>query len=158
MKRKLSYNAKPTLKQKKAVDNILSGEFRSVAAAMRDAGYSEKSSFNPKHTLANRSGVQEYVESLSRIARKRWDMSLPDKVMETYLDGLEATKLYTRKAIEHPDYVTRLAFANTIAEFFGWIQSFTSRKKNNIVNFFGTDEKERMHFNKEFSSFTKRQT
>lgn len=105
-----------------AVNNILSGDFKSTAPAMRDAGYSKRSSLNSRHTLFNRRGVQVYIESLFEIARRRWGMSLPEKVMLVYLDGLEATKRIGRKAVEFPDWVTRKAYLDTLAGFLGWIK------------------------------------
>lgn len=116
-------NIKPTKRQRQAVDNILSGDYRSVAEAMRAAGYSEKSSYNPKHTLANRKGVQNYIESLSDSAQKRWNMSLDEKVMDVYLDGLDAIKLHGKKGIEHPDYKMRLEYANKVTELLSWLQN-----------------------------------
>lgn len=110
---------KPTLKQVSAVNNILSGEFKSYASAMREAGYSKKSSFNPRHTLGNRRGVQAYLNSLSEAAKRRWGVSLPVKVMMVYLDGLEANKLVGREAVEWPDWMIRLAFAEKLSEFLG---------------------------------------
>lgn len=114
---------KPTKKQREAVNNVLSGEYKSIAKAMRAAGYSEKSSYNPKHTLANRKGVQNYIGSLSDSAQKRWNMSLDEKVMDVYLDGLDATKLHGKKGVEYPDYKMRLEYANKVAEFLSWLHN-----------------------------------
>ena len=116
------YKVKPTPRQAVAVNNILSGQYRSIASAMREAGYSKKSSFNPRHILGNRRGVQAYLDSLSEAAKRRWGVSLPVKVMITYLDGLEATKLVGREAVEWPDWMIRHAFAEKLSEFLGWAE------------------------------------
>ena len=116
------YKVKPTRKQKLAVENILSGKFRSTAEAMRAAGYSVKSSFNSKHILADRKGVQNYVRTLSIELQNRWNMSVQDKVLEVYLNGLDATRP-TYKGNRYPDHLVRLRFADRLAEFFGWIES-----------------------------------
>lgn len=123
-----TYKVKATPRQINAVNNILSGEFKSIAEALREAGYSEKSSLNPRHVLANRQGVETYIKSLSVIAQKRWNLSLPNKVALIYLDGLSATKI-VGKGIEFPDWSIRLASANTFANFFGWTTSSSPKRR-----------------------------
>ena len=111
------YEIKPNPKQIMAINNFLSGQFKSLASAMRDAGYSEKSSYNARHVLLNRRGVQVYMESMSDIAQKRWGMSLPEKVMMTYFDGLKATKGGTTP---QPDWMVRMVSADRFAFLLGW--------------------------------------
>ena len=120
---------KPTPMQKQAVDNVISGQFvrkngkPNVSAAMRGAGYAESSVHKATETLGKAKGVQAYLKELGGEAMKRWNMSVQDKVMDVYLDGLDATRLFGKDAIEHPDHLTRKAFADRFSEFFGWVQS-----------------------------------
>ena len=141
MNKKSIYNVKPTARQKRAIDNILSGGFKTIASAMREAGYSIRSSHNPKHILANRRGVQNYIQSLPNTARKRWGITLQEKVLDVYLDGLDAIKLHGKEGNEHPDYIIRLDYANKISEFIGWLQPrHFSRKLTSIHNFFEANQ------------------
>lgn len=105
---------KATLKQKKAVDNIISGEFKSVAAAMKDAGYSPVSASHPAHALMNSRGVEVYLAKLDEKSQKLWGLKLPEKVMDTYLEGLEATKVVKvgKQTEERPDWLARKSFAD----------------------------------------------
>ena len=147
---------KPTPKQQIAVDNIVSGKFKSVKGAMVDAGYSEESAKNPGVKLLHSRGVEEYLKSLSIKCRQRFKMGLRDKVMEVYLDGLEATKLYGKDALERPDHLARKAFADKFAEFFGWSRASTLPQGNfNQFNYFSVDEKKRDEFNSNFRDFIK---
>src|SRR3990167_1627478 len=146
--------SKPTIKQKRAVQNILGGQFRNVAEAMRDAGYSQTTSHRPKEKLANAKGVQAYLEQLGGKAIQKFGMSLEDKVAETYLEGLTATKLYGKNAIEHPDWAARKSFADALASFLGWTKD--QSQVGNIhrqFNYFGVSEDQRDVFNKKFSDF-----
>ena len=146
----------PTAMQKQGVDNILSGKYRNFAPALRDAGYTKSVANAPGHNFFNAQGVQLYLKTLSKVAKKRWNVSLPDKVALTYLDGLEATKLAGKDAIEHPDFATRLTYADRFAEFFGWRQDKPMGNiKNQQFNFFSVDEKERQDFNENFKTFLK---
>ena len=145
---------KPSPLQKRAVDNVLSGNFKSVASAMREAGYSETTSHRPAEKLARSKGVQAYLEQLGGKAIQKFGMSLEDKVAETYLEGLTATKLYGKNAIEHPDWTARKSFADALASFLGWTKD--QSQVGNIhrqFNYFGVSEDQRDVFNKKFSDF-----
>lgn len=148
---------KPSNLQKRAVENILSGRFKSRAAAMRDAGYSKTTSHRPTEKLARSKGVQAYLEQLGGEAMKRWNMSIQDKVMSTYLDGLEATKLVGKNAVEHPDYIARKMFADSFANFFGWQRTGIAMPgggiQNNQFNFFSLPEPDKQEFNETFKRF-----
>lgn len=111
----------PTPLQKRAIDNIVSGRFRSNAAAMRDAGYSRTTSLRALEKLGRSKGVEVYLKSLGAEALRRWNMSIQEKVIEVYLDGLDATRLVGRKNIEYPDWKVRLATADKFSEFLGWV-------------------------------------
>lgn len=154
----ISRGKETTPKQKAAVDNVLSGQYKykgknSIRASMMAAGFSEATSGDPTRNLAERQGVQIYLEKLGEKAKKKFGMELRDKVMETYLDGLEATKLMGKDSIEHPDYSTRLAFADRFSDFFGWLEQRREAKAYNQYNFFSVNEKERAKFNTNFKGF-----
>lgn len=112
------YEIKPNSKQIKAINNFLSGQFKSLASAMRNAGYSENSSYNPRHVLLNRRGVQAYFRDLSSEARKRFKAPLEEVVMNIYLGGLTATK---GGKGPQPDWRVRLAHADRFAFLWGWM-------------------------------------
>ncbi len=112
---------KPTFLQVKAVDNVLSGNFKSVAAAMREAGYSESTSFHALEKLGRSKGIQAYLKLLGADALKLWGITIEEKVAHVYLDGLDAEKPSRRKDIKQPDWKVRLASADKINEFLGWV-------------------------------------
>ncbi|HZX13020.1 MAG: hypothetical protein UV58_C0013G0008 [Candidatus Wolfebacteria bacterium GW2011_GWC1_43_10] len=146
----------PTPMQKRGVDNILSGKYNAAAPALRDAGYKPKTVINPQENFFKAQGVGLYLKTLSKVAKKRWNVSLPDKVALTYLDGLEATKLYGKNAIEAPDYMARKVYADRFAEFFGWTHGdLAPGAKLQQFNFFSVDEKTRNDFNSHFREFLK---
>jgi len=147
---------KATEKQKRAVNNIISGRFNSRAEAMREAGYAKTTSYRLTEKLLESKGVEAYIKSLDVTAQKKWGLSLPMKTMLVYLSGLDATKFYGKDGVEHPDFAVRLKFADRFAEFFGWINRSPARagrlKKQPI--FFETPEEEgRTDFNNRFKDF-----
>jgi|SRR3990167_501372 len=146
---------KPSSLQKRAVDNVLSGNFKSVAEAMREAGYSGTTSYRPSEKLAKSKGVQAYLKQLGDKAIQKFGMSLEDRVLEVYLEGLDAQKPYGKNAELFPDHMTRLQFANSFASFFGWQKDQTREGKvQQQFNFFNTtSEEERNAFNKKFNDF-----
>lgn len=148
----------PTRKQKRAVDNILSGKFKSKKAAMVEAGYSELVASDPKKKLVDTKGVNTYIKQLDLQARERWNKSIREKVMDVYADGLDATKLYGKQGLEHPDHMTRKAFADRLAEFFGWDHSgdqLGRPAQYQQFNFFSVDDKRRSKFNEKFKEFVR---
>lgn len=147
----------PTPKQKKAVDNVLSGEFTSFKPALKDAGYSDSTSAEPQKNFLKAQGVQVYLKKLDKKAQKRFGMELHEKVADTYLDGLEATKLYGKDGTEHPDSMARLAYADRFAKFFGWVSDgeTQAKTKNQQFNFFSTSGEEKENFNNSFIDFLK---
>jgi len=144
----------PTPMQKRGVDNVLSGKYKFVAPALRAAGYSNFTAGRSQENFFKAKGVEVYLKALSKVAKKRWNVSLPDKVALTYLDGLESTRLYGKDAIEHPDNMARLAFADRFAQFFGWTRE-TPMGKLQQFNFFSVDEKTKHDFNENFKVFLK---
>ena len=147
-----------TLKQKQAVDNIISGQFKSVATAMRDAGYSAVSATHPAHALMNRRGVEAYLAKLDELSQRKFNLSLPDKVMETYMDGLDATKVVRicKQTEERPDWLVRKAFADKFSEFFGWSKESSAPTSQNQYNFFSVSQEERDSFNQRFKEFMRK--
>jgi len=150
----MKYKVKVTEKQRRAVDNIVTGKFKTAPPAMRDAGYTLESSKEPDKNLFSRRGVELYLKTLSKVCKNRFNLSLQDKVMTTYLDGLEATKLYGKNAIEHPDTMARIASADRFAEFFGWKRGVvpTASQQFNQFNFFSIDQEEQKRFNDNFKN------
>ena len=149
-------NVNPTMMQKRGVDNLLSGKYNKIKPALIDAGFSNRTVANPRENFFKAKGVEVYLKTLSKVAKKRWSMSLGDKVAMTYLDGLEATKLFGKDAIEHPDFMARKAFADSFAKFFGWShEQLTPGSKFQQFNFFSTAENEKRNFNDSFRVFLK---
>src|SRR3990167_1341082 len=162
------YKAKPTQRQMKAVDGILI-EGKPAAVAMRDAGYTPKTADTPNHNLAMKKGVQAYLETLEKKVVKRFNISLKDKVMETYLEGLEASKEHPQivgrdeygkpvyKYRKTPDHQLRGQFADRFARFFGWVDANRqpSPSKMQQFNFFAVPEQEQKKFNNRFHDFLK---
>lgn len=155
----------PTQMQRQAVDNIVSGKFvkksgkPDLGKAMRDAGYSQQSSLHPKIALAEKKGVQAYVEQLGEKAKTKWGMSMEDKVMDVYLEGLDAQKPFGKDAVLFPDHPTRKLFADRLAEFMGWVQPIAIMGSGNKVqnfNFFSLPEQKRQAFNTNFDQFLKK--
>jgi len=120
---------KVTEKQMRAVNNIISGNFKSRAEAMREAGYSKTTSHRPAEKLFKSKGVDAYIKSLNVTTQKKWGLSLETKTMEVYLDGLDATKLYGKDGKIHPDYAVRLQFADRFSEFLGWSKKTENMRK-----------------------------
>src|SRR3990167_6525182 len=149
---------KPTPMQRQAVDGVLSGKFKKVRQAMRDAGYTEASVHNADRVIGKAKGVEAYLRELGGEAMKRWHMSIQEKVMSVYMDGLDAKKLYGKDAIEYPDHLARKAFADRFAEFFGWVQTAQLSPGSRIqqFNFFGIADEKRKEFNTNFNKFLDR--
>ena len=157
---KKQYKIKPTEKQKRAVENILSGRFNSKKAALLDAHYSKKSSENAKLMLEKK-GVKQYLAALGNNAKKRWNMEIEDKLLNVYMDGLDAEKPYGKDAQLHADHPTRLKFADRLSEFFGWRdqegKAPVSSPKMNQFNFFSTPKEEREAFDEKLIKFLRSQ-
>lgn len=144
----------PTPRGKRAVDNWLSGKFKTKKDALLEAGYSQSTASTNAHNVFQTQGIQLYLKTLSKISKHRTGLSLPDKVAMVYLDGLEATKLYGKNAIEAPDWQARKAFADKFSEFFGWSHpQFAPGSKFQQFNFFATPVEERQSFNDDFKVF-----
>lgn len=149
---------KITEKQKSAVDNIISGKARTIKKAMRQAGYSDGSSKNPGNNLLARRGVQEYVKTLNRIAQEKFGIGVKDKLALTYVEGLEATKLYGADALEAPDWQSRHKFAESVARFLNLVEQAGEgrRVQANQFNFFSVSNEEKQAINKNFTEFLKK--
>lgn len=154
MKKINKYDVSPTKKQVMAVDNLLSNKFKTKSAAIQAAGLS------PKYCSSDfmgKVGVQLYLRKIGKSFKNRYGKSLPYKVMETYADGLQATKLYGKDGIEHPDYSVRKSYADAFSEFFGWKhQSVPAGTKIQQNNFFSVPKIEQEKFNSDFKDFLRR--
>lgn len=149
-------NVKPTKRQKRAVNALISGEAKSVKGAMLDAGYSKWTAGKGTDRLIRTKGVAVYLRELDKESRKLFAMSLPAKVMNVYLEGLSAERPYGKNAILFPDHLTRKAFADTFARFYGWLgERLPAGGKYTQFNFFSVGEKERGEFNRNFKGFLK---
>lgn|SRR3990167_5924886 len=152
---KIAYG--PTQMQKAAIDGIIT-EGKSAQRSMKDAGYSEDAAANPKQNLAQREGVRMYLETLDKKAINRFKMSLKDKAMEVFLDGLDANKMLEKLGIEYPDHKERREFALIFARFFGWVEQSNQPQvsKSQQFNFFTVEKKEQDTFNGRFRDFLKK--
>jgi len=154
---KMKYKVKTTAKQKQAVDNVLGGKFKNLNSALQDAGYSKSSSMSAQRNVFMRRGVEVYLAQLDKKAQRRFGLNLKEKVMETYLDGLDATKWVRKgkRSIEHPDFLARKQFADKFSEFFQWSSDAPPQKEGQQYNFFMFSEKEQGEFNDKFKDFLK---
>ena len=142
--------------QKKAVDLILSGKAKSLHQAMKMAGYSDGTAKTPSKNLVRQKGVQLYLSRANNKAMERWNESIQDKVMDVYTDGLDATRLYGKNAVEHPDHMTRLQFADRFSRFFGWEKTIDDdAKKFNQFNFFNVSKEDRDKYKERLKEFLK---
>ena len=140
----------PTIKQKRAIDNIASGKFDSPRQAMIEAGYTPNGAI--PNQLMKSTTVQDYINAFEYKAKLKFRMGLDDKLMEVYLEGLDAKT--TGKFGGEKDHKTRKEFADTISKMKGYIQNNDSEKKTQ-VNFFQFNQKDQEDFNKEFIKFLK---
>ena len=142
-------------RQKGAVDNIISGRFPSKKAALLAAGYGESVARAAKDVLEQK-GTLAYIARLNKRAKDKLGMEIDDKLVDTYVNALDATKLYGRKGIEHPDHTTRLSAADKIMEVKG-LKGGKSHDKSgdqyNQYNFFSVKEDERKEFDKNMKKF-----
>lgn len=157
-KRKRGHVILPTAKQKLATDLLLSGKASSVPDAMRQAKYSPSSVNNSGKVFVRSQGVEVYLKSLDEKSREKFGMSIQDKVMNVYYEGLEATKLFGKEAIEHPDHPTRISAADRMASFFGWqkLGIEDESKQYNQFNFFNVKPEKQKLFQENLKSFIKK--
>ena len=146
--------SKTTKLQERAVTNVISGEYKTKRDALRAAGYSETTVQHRAANVLGGKGIQSYLKKLNRQSRAKFGVALPDKVAMTYMEGLEATKLFGKDAVEHPDWQARKQFADSFAEFFGWKQpQLPVGSQINQFNFFSIPEAKRQVFNDKFKQF-----
>lgn len=99
--------------QKKFVEEKLKG--KSSRRAALDAGYSENTATNANDNILERRGTMEYFQSKMKEAG-----ITEDKVAQVLEEGLGATNLNGKDAIEHKDFKTRLDYAKYINELGGY--------------------------------------
>lgn len=138
----------PTQKQKRAVDNILSGKFENNRQALKSAGYSNNI---PVSTVLQSDGVKNYVAGFEKKALVKFGMSLDDKLMDVYLDGLTAE---TPKGDK--DFRIRKDYADTVSQMKGYLKAKDEGNKTQI-NFFQVNRQEQEDFNKQFLEFIKQE-
>ena len=136
----------PTTKQKKALDNVMSGEYASKRKAMVAAGYKDTPS-TKFSTLAKSEGAKVYLQQFEEKALKKFGITLDSKLQDLYLDGLGATRGSGDK--QETDYKTRKDYADTISEIKGHLSS-QNRGTKKQYNFFMFGKKEKDNFNEKF--------
>lgn len=144
---------KPTEKQIKAINGVLAG--KKPTQALTEAGYSPKTSSHVKQNFFHCRGVIQYLAKMDKESLRKFKMHTGEKLIDVYLNGLEATKLHGRNAIEHPDWLARKAFADKLAEFMSWTKEDKVQTFNNQYNFFSVPLNEREDFNVKFSQFVR---
>jgi len=156
-----------TPRQKKVVDNLLSGKFKTQKDALKDAGYAMKDVDTVGTWFLRESkGVKNYLLELGKKVQEMYGIPIDTKIVEVLADGLRATKPYGKNAILHADFKERREYTKDIMKLFGIIidpknpggpggvnagggNSYTQ------VNFFGAPKEERNEFNEDFKSFIK---
>lgn len=141
--------------QKKALDNIMSGNFKTRKEALLDAGYSESVAETKGHRIIQSAGGQDYLKDFSTKALMKFDMTIESKLQDVYLEGLDAERPWGKLGTL-PDYKVRKDYADKIAEMLGWIKQTT--KTDVTYNFFMMEKKDRSKFNKMFSEFVRDQS
>lgn len=105
----------PTLKQKKALIEIVEKGRTSISAVMRDVGYSEKTAVDPSK-LTESKGFKELL-----------DEYIPDEeVRQAIKDGLHANKIITSPTepdTEYPDYANRHKYLSTVLNLKGYTEA-----------------------------------
>lgn len=143
-----------TDQQKDGVKAILSGKYVTRTEALRSVGYK-----TGPGTFMKSTGVQKYLKMLDVESKRRFNgRGIEDKVVDTYVEGLEATKLYGKNAIKHPDYLARKAFADKIGGMLGIGGTDDGGGDKNQYNFFMFGQEEKQEFNEAFGEFVKNQT
>lgn len=141
------YKREPTEIQKRAVNAVLAGE-NNLGRAMRGAGYSTKSSENPKQNLMERRGVQEYLNLLDDKAKNKFNMSTMEKALTVYLEALQAVLPHL---IGMPDHKTRLMAADRLVNLFMAAQQReVVEKQQNAMSY---SAEERKTFNDTFREY-----
>jgi hypothetical protein len=155
--RRSNRRGEPTDMQRMAVNLIVSGQAKSVHQAMKKAGYSKHSAMHKKQDFIMRHGVQTYLRRLDDRARMKWGMAVQDKIMDTYAEALDATKLYGKKAIEHPDHSVRIQAADRFSRFFKWTEEGIDddKKQFNQFNFFNANPEQQKKFHDNLKHFIK---
>ena len=147
---------KPTVMQKRAVDNVMSGKFKSKKKAIIAAGYSEQTAINPAQNVFGSRGVEEYLKNFEDKALIKFGMTIDSKLQDVYLEGLDADKPWGKNDII-PDFEARLKYADRIAEMLGLLEG-KAKKTAQTFNFFMFDKKERGQFNQLFNKFVRNQS
>ena len=146
------YKVKTTPLQKKGVDNIMSGNYKSKKDAIKAAGMSDTTAHNPQ-LFVKQKGVQAYLKTFEQKAVVKFGMSLDEKIMDVYLDGLDADKPLGKHGEVIQDHKMRKEFADTIQESRGMMKSKQGGAQINY--FFMFDKESRSQFNDAFSEYVR---
>lgn len=101
------------------VENLAKGMTKKDAAL--DAGYSDSVAENAKTKIENQTAVQQLLTDAG---------ITHESLVQTLKEGMTATKLFGKEAIEHPDYKTRHQFMTTGFRLLG----VETEKPNAVVN------------------------
>ncbi len=158
----LPNNVSPTARQIKTVNAVISGE-NNLSAAMQQAGYSFKTSENPKQNFVDSRGVQVYLQTLDEKSRKKFNMSIVDKALEVYLEALDANKFVpvkmtmegsrvSYKVAKEVDHDTRMKAADRIVKLQGLDHELPKKasEEHNVPAF---NSPEVINFNRKFQAF-----
>lgn len=153
-KKKRKYTKPPTTttpKQKKAVDNLLSGEFKSKSAALRHAGYADATA-RATGSFLKQDGVQKYLKQLDKKAKEVLNTTVDDKIATIYIEGLDAKKR-TRDGDDVTDHKMRREFAKDILEMKGIKKPDESGQITNNYTFFSVSQEQQENFSRNFMEF-----
>lgn len=144
--------------QKKAVDNYLSGKYKTKKDAVAAAGYGRNR--NATSLVYNGAGVKVYLEKLEAQARKKYGVDLREKSVDVLMEGLDAYKV--TKEGNNPDFAVRKQYLDKLYDLMGVNKELNSSsmaqprsKKNTQVNFFMTNKEDQEVFNTQFKSMMK---
>ena len=147
---------KATNRQKTAIDNLMSGQYKTEKAALMAAGFSEQSAAKGKSMILQTRGAEEYLKNFEAKALVKFGMTIHSKLQDVYLEGLDADRPWGKNDVI-PDYKIRKNYADTIAEMLGIIESKVKGPAQQF-NFFMFDKVERSRFNKLFNKFVRKQS
>ncbi|MCU0371514.1 MAG: hypothetical protein MUC31_08865, partial [Bacteroidales bacterium] len=101
--------------------------------------------------------VKTYLQKLDKLSFNKYKLYLADKLADTTLDGLKATKLFGKNGEEYPDWSARALFVKMLNEITGVTKSQEVSVNNRQYNFFKVNERKRTEFNTKLKEFLRKQ-
>ena len=120
-----------------------------MKSAAEKVGYSPSTVNNAGVAVFKTPGVRAYLNKLDQESRKKFGLSIQDKVMNTFFEALDANKLHGVKRFkEYPDHPTRIVAADRFTRFLGWEDAGIQdeSKRFNQFNFFNVDPNKQKQF------------